>query len=149
MADDVPHHLLSVQLLQVLVDVGIARLEPGRGVGWEKRQLHVLQSDIEMSATVVEQKKNLSVLCFNLVVHTVQPLGEQIRSHPGISVVPVGDTHTRHRIPLERPGLRTLANDEKMERFGSGTAGDQCSDAIFRTLSPLPPLMTSDLSGRV
>ena len=110
MADDVPHHLLSVQLRQCLDDAGIARLEQGRGVGREKRQLHVLQSDIGMSATVVEQKKNLS-LCSHLVVHTLQPLGEEMRSHPGLSVVPVGDTHTLHRIPLERPGLRTLAND--------------------------------------
>ena len=111
MADDVPHHLLSVQLLQVLDDAGFARLEPGCVVGREKRQLHVLQSDIGMSATVVDQKKNLSVLCFHLVVHTLQPLGEEICSHPGLSVVPIGDTDILHRIVLECPGLRTLAND--------------------------------------
>ena len=144
MADDVPHQLLSVQLLQVLDDAGIARLEPGHGVGREKRQLHVLQSDIGMSATVVDQKKYLSVLCFRLVVHTLQPLGEEVRSHPGLSAVPVGDTHTLHRIPLERPGLRTLANDEKRELFASGTAGDQCSDAIFRTLSTFATVSFDD-----
>ena len=63
----------------------------------------------------------------HIVVDILQPLGEEICSHPCLSIVSVCYTHTLHQIALECPGLGTLANDEKRKRFA--TASDQCGDA--------------------
>ena len=106
------------------------------GVGWQ-HELHIVQFYVRVCATIIDQHEDMALLHLHLIIHRLEPLGEEDGRHPCLFVVSVCDTKALDWVALERPRLCALADNEQRQLLSSRTSGHQGDDAILCQLATL------------